>query len=753
MTAGGKDSAFYDDIMTDTKSRVYQFDDVRVEAEAFKVFKRGRPAELEPKALRVLLYLIEHRGRLVEKGELLDAVWKDTNVTENAMTREIAKLRKLLGDNAKEPRYIQTVHTRGYRFIAEVTELNRHAAAGNGGGALAVAAPTEAGAPAQAISLSDAPRVARVRGRRVFKILLLSGALGLLLFGAFMLGVYLVWKYTPHHEPLRAISPRVTRITTWPGLDVNPTLSPDGSAIAYSSDHNGGFELYVRQLVGGGHEIQLTNDGAGNFDPAWSPDGKLIAYHSQKRGGIWLVPAFGGVARQLTDFGAHPAWSRDGAWLAFQSEPAPDIGAIPVATSTLWLVSAQGGAPRQLTQAGIPVGSHLAPTWSPDGKRVAFLNATFRTTQIWSVTSDGRDPKELTQVGTGDKGEPVYSPNGGLLYFTRAGVLWRRNVAPDGGLTNEPPVKVADMGDATIHHLSFSGDGQRLAYSAWTQTSNLWTLTLAADRQTPVDAPTRLTNETGTRNMQPAFTPDGRRIAFIERRRGGSQDVWTMDSDGRNHTPLTTTPGWRDWPRWSQDANEVIFEATREGKRTLVSVTPATGKEETLTALDGTIEYPQLAPDGQRIACNIRTDGAVNVATMPARGGPLKQLTFERGLLGFPCWSPDGKLLALEMRRGDDTHIAIMPSDGGAPLQLTYAHGQSWPYGWSPDGDKIIFAAERAGIWNLWWVSRTDKTVRQLTNYSKPNAYVRYPAWSPLGTQIAYEYSETTGNIYVLDSK
>lgn len=106
------------------KTPDFQFDDVRVSPCAFKVWKAGRELVLEPKTFKVLLYLIGNRERLVEKGELLDAVWKDTYVTENAMTREIAKLRKALGDDPKEARYLQTVHTRGYRFIAEVVEVS-----------------------------------------------------------------------------------------------------------------------------------------------------------------------------------------------------------------------------------------------------------------------------------------------------------------------------------------------------------------------------------------------------------------------------------------------------------------------------------------------------------------------------------------------------------------------------------------------------------------------------------------------------
>src|SRR5262247_2559448 len=103
---------------------VFLFDDVEVEPQTLNVLKAGRELAIEPKAFKVLLFLIENRGRLIEKDELLDALWKDTHVTENALTREIARLRKVLGDDPKQARYIQTVHTRGYRFIAHVQVMN-----------------------------------------------------------------------------------------------------------------------------------------------------------------------------------------------------------------------------------------------------------------------------------------------------------------------------------------------------------------------------------------------------------------------------------------------------------------------------------------------------------------------------------------------------------------------------------------------------------------------------------------------------
>jgi DNA-binding winged helix-turn-helix (wHTH) protein/TolB-like protein/Tfp pilus assembly protein PilF len=110
--------------MTPRNSSAFLFDDIRVEPATFRAFKAGNAIQLEPKALRLLLFLIENRDRLIEKEEILDAIWSGTHVTENALTREIGKLRKILGDDPKAPKYIQTVHTRGYRFIAELAEAN-----------------------------------------------------------------------------------------------------------------------------------------------------------------------------------------------------------------------------------------------------------------------------------------------------------------------------------------------------------------------------------------------------------------------------------------------------------------------------------------------------------------------------------------------------------------------------------------------------------------------------------------------------
>src|SRR6187397_2374500 len=109
---------------------VLEFGGFRLDLRRMGVWKADQPVPLEPKALDVLRHLVANCDRLVTKDELMDAVWKDTFVTPNALTRAVAQLRKSLGDDVEHPKLIETVAKRGYRFVAPVTiPAHRDAAA------------------------------------------------------------------------------------------------------------------------------------------------------------------------------------------------------------------------------------------------------------------------------------------------------------------------------------------------------------------------------------------------------------------------------------------------------------------------------------------------------------------------------------------------------------------------------------------------------------------------------------------------
>ncbi|MEW6206773.1 MAG: winged helix-turn-helix domain-containing protein [Acidobacteriota bacterium] len=727
-------------VSSQPRATSYHFDDVLIDCYNFSIQKNGTPRSLTPRAFDVLLFLVENRGRVVEKQELFDQIWKDAFVTDNALTRAIKEIRQTIGDDADSPRYIETVPRRGYRFICDVKEDADFIRS-----------------PAPRVEPVVIPTVASHGNKiRVSRATLLLSAIAL---AAIVVISIFVWKLKTGESPTAPASPiRTAQITTWTGMDIYPTLSPDGSSVAYSSDHAGSFEIYVKPLATGGREIQLTSDGGQNLQPAWSPDGKLIAYHSKTRGGIWVIPALGGAARRLSEFGSRPSWSPDGGAIAFQSGGISDLGttAFTMPPSTIWRVSLQGGHPTPVTQVGQPSGGHGSPRFSPDGKRLVFVASDTGLSEMWTVSSGGGDLKRLAPTHKFHF-DPLYSPDGEWIYYSASSGsinfgLWRLKISKTGE-GEGTPIEVTSTGLSLAKHLSISADGKRLAYTLLNQTSDLATIALSADSFKAASEPRMLTSDTSYRKTNAAFSPDGRRIAFNVWRAGVPFNVWVVDTDGKNITQMTTDPVGLSLVDWLPGGDAIAIRTQREGRPVICSINLRDGRERLLTEVTGDIFNPKISPDGKSIAFNSRRSGTVNVWIAPLEGGEPRQLTFDSEMMGFAHWSPDGRWLAMEMKRGDDSHIAIIPSGGGEAIQLTADRGQSWTGGWSPDGDKIVFAGERGGVWNIYWVSRSTREQRQLTSHTRPNTYVRYPVWSPLGNQIVYEYAETTGNVWVMEMK
>jgi len=609
-------------------------------------------------------------------------------------------------------------------------------------------------------AISKSPLSLMIKPRRwpVFALIAIFIAGGLF-------GIYKLFRNNSSSNSA-AVAPTVAnvkRITAWSALDTQPTLSPDGNSVAYVSNHDGSFEIYVKQLTTGGREIQLTSDQQENFQPAWSPDAQQIAYYSKKRGGIWVVPALGGAPRQLTEFGSAPAWSRDSTMIAFQSDSDPDLGSASVGSSTIWIAPAQGGTPKQITNVGNPTGGHVNPNWSPDGRRIAFSANNFTTQQLWSVSVTGDIPKQLTHRPNakirqprnwidpvaGRATYPVYSPDGRGIYFVVNSRVWMLPISPKDDEPEDDPVSITDAGASSIGNLTLSADGKKMAYGVQTLTSNLWTISISPTNNT-LGTLKPLTNQTDARNTQPQFSPDGQKLAFLQYLQGGSPTLWLADAQGKSPAQVTVRV---NVPSWFPDGDQIAFTSNRENHWSIWSTSLKSRRDRLLFDIGRDIQYARLSPDGKQVAFNLADGGIINLWTVPVSGGQPKQLTFDKELAGFACWSPDGRFIAYQMKRGDDAHLMLMSSDGGESTQLTSGHGRSWPYSFSPDGDKILFAGERDGVWNVWWISRSTHQQKQLTNYTKVNAFVRYPAWSPLGNQIAYEYAETTGNIWLVELK
>lgn len=721
---------------------IFQFDDVQVDVRNAQVRKAGRSLAVEPKAFRVLVFLLERAGRLVEKEELLSAVWADTFVTENALTRCIAHLRKVLGDTKGEAKYIETVPTRGYRFIAPVR--------------------VESSPPAEVAGVDHIPEAMSGRPGALAARTRMGWAALIVLILVVAAGAVFAARWRAHRAEASGeakLDFSMLQVTNSTGMDIFPSFSPDGNTVAYSSNEKGAFEIYLKQLAQGGSVVQLTNDGGPNLHAAWSPDGTTIAYYSAAKGGIWLIPALGGVARQLTTFGSSPAWSPDGSKIVFESEGSTNVAvnaSISISGATLWTANVADGALHQLTQVDKPEGAHNSPTWSPDGKSIAFVTAGFKGNGLWTMQlADGKP----TKIADGGYFNPVYARDGRHIYVATEFALWKTAVDGPRDEKGYPEhVKLVDSLPETSRYLAMSADGRKLAFSRLASSSNIYSLAMAGDH--PKGEPEALTRDTRLRKTNPAVSFDGRRVLFEVGSMDRNGGVWVMDADGRNARPALTPC---DNPRWlpgDEDflCTDFVLDNSADCKRAkcwtaeMEKVHLATGAHETVLRLGQDGSFFTYSRDGKQVAFMSVRNGPPNVYVASVEGGPPQQVTFDRVSMGFPSWSPDGQVLAVEQKVGDGTHIWLV-KPGEAPAELTRDDEQTWPSSFSPDGDKIAFAAQKKGVWNLWWVSRRDGSKKQLTYYHAANEYVRYPDWSPDGSLIAYEYAEITGNIWLLELK
>jgi Tol biopolymer transport system component/DNA-binding winged helix-turn-helix (wHTH) protein len=671
---------------------IFRFGDIVVEPGQLRVTKGKTVVEVEPRAIRVLIYLIERKDRIVPKEELFEHVWQGAAVTDNALTRVIAQLRKALGDDAKQARYIETIPTVGYRFVGKLTS----------------------------------------RRQWIWWIPAAAAAL---------LAVVLL----PARIPTPFHAGQLRQITNSPTLDAGATFSPDGRSIAYSSDRTGQFEIYVRPLSGPGNEVQITNDGGGSVHAAWSPDGTAIAYHSLTRGGICVVPATGGAIRRLTGFGSHPAWSPDGKRIAFRSTRmvsfAP-LDAVTVVPAEIWIVDPASGEAKPVIRAAEKLDSTTTPSWTPDGKQILFSRARSRDESEIAAMDVASGKVTSLHGSPGTKLSPVMAPDGKSVYYgqfirAESSGIWRLSA---------PGWKAAEIyrTAGVPQELKISPDGKSLLFSSVETHSNLWKLPIAGGPPSPV------TNNTNFRNTFPAISPDGTRVAYIGRRLGTPPQVMLIALDGSGPEPLSNQDAGRSSPVWLPDGGGIaLLRNVDDGAR--VEVVSLSDRIPRLLP----VKLPpsglgRISPDGKQAVFNTLVDGHVRVMRADFETGRRTLVESGPEPATFPNFSPDSKRIAVELLRNYSAHIAVLPAEGGAPDILTDGIEQAWCFGWSPDGEWISFAGQRGGAWNIYAISTKTKREKKFTDLRSARTFVRYPAWADKAGVIVYEFTESKGNIHLL---
>ena len=201
---------------------------------------------------------------------------------------------------------------------------------------------------------------------------------------------------------------------------------------------------------------------------------------------------------------------------------------------------------------------------------------------------------------------------------------------------------------------------------------------------------------------------------------------------------------------WLPDGQSLLV--TSRGLQTKLLRRPplAGGRGDTLADASA-MGWTRLLPPGGDVVYHAVSDGVLNIHRARLDGSDARPLTHDAQGVGWPVPSPDGTTLAVEMFRGNDAQVGLLPAEGGAPRAITRLAGQHWVHDWSPDGRRVLYAARREGLWNVYWMDVTSGEERRLTDHARVRDAVLTPAWSPAGDRVAYERIEVSGAVWLIE--
>lgn len=502
------------------------------------------------------------------------------------------------------------------------------------------------------------------------------------------------------------------RLTATSARESEPSFSPDSRSVVYVSEQSGNADLWSK-TISEGKTVQLTDNTAEDTQPAWSPDGRLIAFvssrsHGEKLdqsvflgyslgGDIWIVPAFGGEARPVSDGGFNPSWSADSTMLAYDSSAD--------GPRRIWTSSSDGSDPHRLTDDSSDLAAHTRPAWSPDGRWIAYERqegSQSSASNLHLTTADGGGSVAITNDDARDFSPAWAGPASIVFSSDRGGAinLWQIDIDPETGQPDSDPERIT-VGAGDDLDPAVSKDGQ-LAYINIRRWQNMWSITVDPELWQVTGEPQALM-DTAWNDIAPAIAPEGWGIAFPSDRQGDF-DLWRLDEDVVEPIPITSGDGQDLQPDWSPDSQHLAFFSDRSGNNEIYIV--------------------------------------------PALGGAPVRISDDPADDVNPYWSPDGNRIAFMSDRSGHSEIWVMGADGSNPRQVTTISVTGHTARWSPDGKWILFTSISGGDRNIWAVSPDGSELRQLTSAPTQDAH---GLWSPDGSWFLYLSGHRTIHAAPLD--
>jgi len=720
---------------------VLRFGTFEVDVAAGELRRQGVKTRLQEQPLKVLLLLLSRPGDVVTREELRAKLWPaDTFVDfEHSLNAAVKRLRDALGDSAENPRFIETLPRRGYRFLGPVDDPGRPPAPAVRSGALAV--PRWAGAAA---------------------IALLVG-----------LVVVAAWTRRRNGASATGVGPVLTRLTSDTGLATDPAVSPDGSLLAYASDRGGegNLDIWVQQLSGGA-ALRLTRHEAEDRTPTFSPDGTRIAFRSERDGGgVYVVSALGGEEKMIARQGRRPRFSPNGDSIAYWTGFGGDVVA---GTSAMYVVPAAGGPTRQLRA---DFSSIRFPVWAPDGKRILFVGVRDARRDVarpyeWWTTPLGEGEPVATGIlaALESHGLPYTVPDawvdGNRVLFSDlrgdSRNIWQIAVSTDGRAAGPPQQMTFGTGVESQPSLA---PGGRLVFSSHGAKVETWALPIAAEEGKARGGLQRLTETVG-RHIQPRLAANGKTLAYVSLE-AGNGDLWVHDLETGKRTALTASRSSNEQqPMPSADGSRVAYIARDGATMDPILFIDAGGGGPERACDACTVSLTDWSEDGTSIL-HLR-DQPRRVALLDvASGHSTDILRHDRHNLYVARFSPDGRWITFLAQTGpENRRLYVAPFRGETPIPagewipLTDGRFSDDKPCLSPDGNVVYFTSNRDGFMCL-WAQRLEPATKHPLGPAFPVHHF-HSTWRSIGNvplgwlglsvardRIVFSQGERTGNIWM----
>lgn len=628
------------------------FGSFRVDPVKRRLWRDDEVVPLTPKAFDTLLVLVSRAGQVVEKDEILKAVWPDTFVEEATLAQNVSTLRRALGDTSDTPTFIATVPRRGYRFVATVSEVS-----------------DPDGADQQPIQTS-----ARSPGLRPGLVVsaVISGALLLgLIAGAI--------RSTREGVPERVL-PLVFGIDA-PGEDRFSAsggfmaVSPDGRYVAFvASDPRGVDRLWLRSVDSMAARILPGTEGA--FQPFWSPDSRLIAFFAG--GKLKKVPVVSGPVQTIceTPLGSIPL---AGTW-----NDRDDI-IFSNARRGIVRVAAAGGVAAPLVSKDAADDAIAWPQFLPDGRHFLYLLDSARADRmgIYVGTLDSEERIRVAAV----RSSAMYSTTGHLLFVKGSTLVAQPFDVRTLKVTGAPlPIAEQVMFNAGTARGTFSiSRTGLLAYRTSAESELVW-----------FDRAGRSLGRIGSRAryLRFAVSPDNMHIAAARLDpQTGVSHIWLIDAESGGERRLTFDGAWELQPIWSRDGSRVAFSSNRSGRWEIFEKAPSgDGAERLLLSASASVSPEDWSPDGRLLfqQSNLKSHGDFWLATPPSDRDAVA-LPYLESDEGNGRISPDGRWIAY---RGYESgwFIYVRPLDSsGARWPISDLVSQWSEPRWRADGKELFY--------------------------------------------------------------